>query len=471
MKKAIILLSALLALVACNKENPQNEGVIDASKVVFNINIQKADDDATKGIKRDWVSGDVVYVFFDYNTTQCVKMTFNGSSWDYSNKDGGHDYSALTLVSGQSLSAVYIPNFVIGEANLFYDGETSKWNFDTELGGYILTAGPVVYTVTVGDVITLDATLSMEAPENMVQIYMRYPRLPNPGAGNEYVLNMTNVKPFTFGGIAPGGAATINIGEKATFPLPGYRGIMGGQDGHYFWGILANASAGEIDYNFQVVERNAEKKYAIGSTGFFFEEKELTGSTAIEVNVGGTEIEPFVRLGYKDCPLWATGNLNDDGTIAGPLEAGDYYKWCYTTPYDVTGETDPYDNYYNGDYTESHDPAFVKTGEFLCTPTADQFENLCLNSKVNQISWKDGVWKYAYLVTSDSNGITLCFPAVGIMYLGVHSVDSQAYVWTSSPEPGEPSLANYLFFQSGTPKYYIEPWDRFLGFPIRPIQL
>lgn len=466
MKKTMIILSALLALVACNKEMPQNEGVIDPSKVVFNINVQTADDAATKGVKTGWVSGDVVYVFFEDNTTQYVKMTYSGSTWSYSDKDGGNLYTGLTLTdSGKKLSAVYLPSFVIGEATPSY---TDKWTIGTTLGGYILKAETVAYSVysRAGNITTLEATLSMTAPANMVQVYINESA---PASGNEYVLNMTNVKPFTFDGIAPGGAATITAGT-VNFPLPAYNGTFGEDAGYYFWGILDDASAGAIDYNIQLVEQDADKKYAISSKSKTVNAN-ITGPKAIKLT-SLTSNGKFVGLGYSGGPLWATGNLNDDGSIAGPLEAGDYYKWCYTTPYDVTGETDPYDNYYDGDYTESRDPARVKTGEFLCTPTADQFEDLCLNSKVNQISWKDGDWKYAYLVTSDSNGITLCFPAVGIMVSGVHSVDWQAYVWTSSPDPGDdPSQANYLFFTSGTEIYCIEPWDRFIGFPIRPIQL
>lgn len=58
MKKTIIILSALAALVACNKENTQPE----STPTVFNITITREDD--TKAVKSAWEDGDVVYVFF-----------------------------------------------------------------------------------------------------------------------------------------------------------------------------------------------------------------------------------------------------------------------------------------------------------------------------------------------------------------------------------------------------------------------
>lgn len=81
MKKVMILLSAVLALVACNKETPsvQNDGTIDASKVVFDLTINYADD--TKAVKSGWASGDKVYLFFEGVTTGYVVTEYNGSVW------------------------------------------------------------------------------------------------------------------------------------------------------------------------------------------------------------------------------------------------------------------------------------------------------------------------------------------------------------------------------------------------------
>ncbi len=39
--------------------------------------------------------------------------------------------------------------------------------------------------------------------------------------------------------------------------MTAYHGTLGGQTGYYFWGIL-DSGAGTYDFDFQLVERNAE---------------------------------------------------------------------------------------------------------------------------------------------------------------------------------------------------------------------
>ena len=126
MKKTLLFAAAVLALAACSKESPvKEEGAIDASKIVFDIKVENAD--ATKAVKIEWEDGDVVYAFFEDNTTQYVKMTYNGSSWTYKDKDGGATFTDLTLAeSGKKVSAVYFPGFVCSAAPTWRSG---KWTF------------------------------------------------------------------------------------------------------------------------------------------------------------------------------------------------------------------------------------------------------------------------------------------------------------------------------------------------------
>lgn len=465
MKKTMIILSALLALVACNKEIPQNEGVIDPSKVVFNIKVQTADDTATKGVKTGWVSGDVVYVFFEDNTKQYVKMTYSGSAWSYSDKDGGNSYTGLTLTdSGKKLSAVYMPSFVRGTATPFY---TDKWTIGTTLGGYILKAETVDYSVysRAGNIATLEATLSMTAPANMVQVYINESA---PASGNEYVLNMTNVKPFTFDGIAPGGAATITAGT-VNFPLPAYNGTLGTDPaGYYFWGILANDSLGSTNYTFQLVEQNAKKKYAISSKSKTVNAN-ITGPKAIKLT-SLIDKGNFVSLGYADGPLWATGNLNKtNSTIVDPLEAGEYFRYGKTTPYSAsesnyTGAENPLDT--------SADVAYsVNTAWRI--PTRDQFGAL-INASNTETVWKPG-WtkigsstKGGRLFTSKVNGISLFFAAAGLYSDGrFGDAGVGGYFWSSTPLGS--GNAYRLSFDSGR----VLPADivpRQLGSSVRPVK-
>ena len=76
MKKTIIILSALAALVACNKENTQPE----STPTVFNITITREDD--TKAVKSAWEDGDVVYVFFStVAAPNYVKYSYSSGAW------------------------------------------------------------------------------------------------------------------------------------------------------------------------------------------------------------------------------------------------------------------------------------------------------------------------------------------------------------------------------------------------------
>ena len=98
MKKFLLFAVAALTLAACAKEAPlKEEGAIDASKIVFNIKVENAD--ATKGVKTVWENGDVVYAFFENNGTQYVKMTYDGTSWAYTDKAGGSNFAGLTLAT------------------------------------------------------------------------------------------------------------------------------------------------------------------------------------------------------------------------------------------------------------------------------------------------------------------------------------------------------------------------------------
>ncbi len=472
MKKIIIILSTLVAFAACNKETPILESVIDPSQVVFNINVENAN--ATKGIKTAWENGDVVYAFFEGNSTQYVKMTYDGSSWSYKDKDGGTTFSGLTLsASGKKVSAVYFPGFVCSAAPAFKD---DKWKF-SGVEGYFQYTNGVSYTVkSTSDVTTLEATIRLNAPANIIQVYIPSSEAGTLGSGNEYVLTATHIHPFTFSGMVPGGDASWDKGTNG-FPQTAYSGTVKGDAGYYFWGILENT--GMYWYDFQLVEQNAEKKYAISSKSKHAAPGKEISSAAIKLT-GLTDNGKFVSLGYEGGPLWATGNLKDDGTIADPLLAGDYYKWCYTTPYDVTGATDPYANYYKGDYVPEKDPAYDKSSHAWSMPTKGQLEALFNASNTNATtyseSWKEG-WtnlgtaKGGMLIKSKVNGISLFLPAAGLyQYIGtvsLYSVGENGYYWSTAGYGSD--SAYYLRFWKGYigMDYYMS--SRAWGLPVRPV--
>ena len=458
MKRTIEILSFLVAIVACNKETPVKDGAIDASKIVFNIDVQNADAQATKGIKTAWEDGDDVYVFFEDNTTKYVKMTYDGSAWTY-NVLGDGDLSLAA--SGKKLSAVYMPDFVCSDAPTY---DTDKWTFGS-VGGYYQKAEAVSYTVTSAeDVTTLNATISLTAPSNIMQFYVPKDAVTAPGTGNEYVLTATHVINYIFNGIAPGGAASQGNISKG-FPMTANYGTIGGDEGYYFWGILEGI--GTYTYDFQLVERNAEKKYAISSYS-------ASKAPGVEISSAAFKLSTltnngnFVSLGYAGGPLWATGNIDKTNKkIVDPLEAGEYFMYGKTTPYSISEPS------YTGiDYPlpTSADVAYSVNTSWRI-PTRDQFDAL-INSSNTETTWKTG-WTTlggnngGYLITSKANGISLFFAAAGCYSLGTLGLaGGSGDYWSSTPD--DSSSAYGLSFRSG----YIGTFDfsRYYGYSVRPVQ-
>ncbi len=462
MRKTLLFAAAVLALAACSKETPTKEnGAIDLSKLVFNIQVENAD--ATKAVKTAWENGDVVYAFFEDNTAQYVKMTYDGTSWEYKDKSGGTGFDGLALAaSGKKVSAVYMPAFVCSAAPSY---ETDKWSFGS-VNGYFQTAEGVDYTVTsTADVTTLSATLSLTAPLGISQIFIPNSEYSAPASGNEHVLTATHIIPFTFSGIAPGGDATFGTGTNG-FPLTAYSGTIGSDTGYYFWGILE--AAGTYGFTFQLVERNADKKYAISSKSKSVTGKTVGSSFAAKLT-GLTDNGNFVSLGYAGGPLWATGNLKETSPyIADPLEAGDYYKWGYTTSYDVTGSMDPiFNSKADADF---EDTAADKNSNW-CMSTKAQFDAL-IDASNTETVWKTdwtniGTAKGGRLITSKVNGISLFFAAAGSYDFGTnYTAGDSGFYWSSTPDGSD--AADYLDLNSS----YVETYygTRFSGGSVRPVQ-
>ncbi len=460
MKKALLIMSALLALVACNKETPVKESAINPSKIVFNINVENGE--ATKGVKTAWETGDVVYAFFEGNTTQYVKMTYNGSSWTYKDKDGDTAFDGLTLTaSGEKLSAIYMPDFVCSAAPT-YDSGNARWTFG-DIRGYYQAAESVDYTVTSTSAITtLSATINLVAPSGISQIFIPTTEYAALGSGEEYVLTATHFIQFSFRGVAPGGAVTQGNMSNG-FPLPAFAGTLNGETGLYFWGILE--AAGTYNFDFQLVKQNAEKKYAISSKS---KSKNATVPARFAAKLTGlTDNGNFVSLGYAGGPLWATGNLSKTASkIVDPLEAGEYFRYGKTTPYsssesDYTGNENP--------LSTDHDAAYQANNTWRI-PTKAQFDDL-INSSNTTTEWKIG-WtslgstKGGRLITSKSNGISLFFAAAGSYYVGsLIGAGDSGYYWSSSPFGSD--LVYYLYFYGGDIHTNLN--HRYYGYSVRPV--
>ena len=486
MKKTLLYAAAVLALAACSKEEPllvEEEASIDASRIVFNIKVENGHE--SKGVKTAWETGDVIYAFFEDNSTQYVKMTYGGTSWAYSDNAGGTAFTGLDLTaSGKKVSAVYFPDFVCSSAPTYGD---SRWNFGT-VGGYYQTTVSDYTVTSVGDVSSLSATLRLEALPGISQLYIPSNEFAAPDAGEEYVLTAPHFIPFLFDGIKPGEAATFTTADNG-FPMTGYDGSIGGEAGLYFWGILEGA--GTYDFSFQLVKRDAQRKFAVSSYSKTAAGKTVGGNVAFKIG-GFTDNGNFVSLGYAGGPLWATGNLDKtNARIVHPLEVGEYFMYGKTTPYNSS------DGMFYGTQIPlpvENDAAYSANSAWRI-PTEDQFLSLVSSSNTSN-TWVEG-WSNARpamggrLFTSKVNGISLYLSAQGYYNQGVLDfADVVGYYWTSTPfylEAGDqepfwpygtcssttvyPGYALLLRIDSDGLSSIKKDWRRrFMGFQLRPVK-
>ncbi len=484
MKKTLLLAAAVLALAACTKETSvKEEGIIDASKLVFDIEVLNGND--TKGVKTAWENGDVVYVFFEDDTEVYLEMKFNGTSWSYS-KRGKWDIEDSQIVfkinlsaSGKKLSAVYFPGLMINRI-AYKDG---AWRFGdiSVMDGYYQMASGVEYTVTsTDDVNTLHATVTLTAPENIVQIFVPESEAPKLGDDYAYLLTATHLSPSNPPCALPDGTVTWSKGNEG-FPLSGYYGTLGGETGYYFWGIL-NGGAGNYDFDFQLVKcdkviyvdknkKDRADKYPLSSKSKRVTGKTVGGSFAAELS-GLKENGNFVSLGYEGGPLWATGNLDKtNGKIVSPFETGEYFWYGKTTPYNKS-DTQHYKGTDNP-LAISADVAY-SADESWRIPTKPQFEALISDTNTS-VEWIDGEGKstwpkiYGRRITSKKNGISLFFPAAGYYYPGnddVLTFKTIGYYWSSTPNG--PDKAYYFNFTNGNVS--MQSGDRRDGNPVRPVK-
>lgn len=436
MRKLMMFIAAFPMLVACVKENSVKVETIDASKLVFNITVNRLDEPSTKGVKTSWVANDKIYLFFEDNTTGYAKMTYDGSSWSTVVTN-----APTVSASGKKLTAVYVPYNT--DEPVYSEG----WTFD-ESYAYYLSAEAVEYTVDTSDIpATLSATINMTAPAGFVQFF-----IPDESAvAGTYMLTASYIAPASCGAITPGGAVAQTI-KSDGYAMPGIVATVAEEKGYYFYGILNAAKRGvATSYLFQLVTQEPTKGYAISSRT-----KTVNGTldpatvgAAIKFNLpsGWTASLPCVDLGFSHIK-WATGNVQGDtqnlGSIANPLEAGGYYSWMRTS--------------YDGSTEGGTDTATWLLGAPWRMPTVEEF-NALANTTDNTIwSHKTG-WTTigsntgGFLVTSKVNGLSIFLPASA-------GEDERGNYWSS--ESGK------CFFVQGVG--YIYDTANVWGFSVRPVK-
>jgi len=476
MKKTVLAVFALLAVFACSKkemdiQTPEQE--VDNTPMSFNLSVNPMNGEAeTKAaLKEDWSNGDVVYVFFDAIPTKYIKKSYNGSTWTNTFPGGDFvagDFSADGPAASRYMTAVWFPK-EMGEVTVTY--ADSKFSFT--IGGekiysHYMSVHPS-YTV---DETTISGTLNMAKPSGFVQFFV--PGITAADAPT-YRLMESHLTPKACDYVA----LTGGVAESARTAGYSIKGMAftsdASVDGALFGGYLSSAGAATA-YAFSLVkEISVEKPAALGTYTLSGTRTIDAGTSMTFPNISNTtawgDLSPFVSLGFGDI-LWATGNLKVTSPfIADPLEAGDYYKWGDTTPYDKKGNPDTYYNSYKAD-EDFEDTATAKNAKWSM-PNNNQFGALINSSNTTSVSgWTSiGGSNGGYLITSKVNGISLFFAASGLYSnANLARAGDEGCYWSSSPryDPVYHFAYALQYYVNGKIETYF--LDRSLGFSVRPVK-
>lgn len=470
MKKTIIILSALIALVGCNKENTQPENAPN----VFNITITREGD--TKAVKANWENGDVVYVFFStVAAPNYVKYTFDGTDWS-NTKVGTFD-----ITTAGYMTAIYLPYG--NTETVSTDGTNFK--FENTYTSYYLKAEKAPYTVSGG---VVSGSLNMVVPDGFVQFAMPISGTVHDGfdvqffreTAGAYTLKESHLTPCAFASVAADGTISNMTGVDYTAgkPITGY--IYGGDIN--FSGILSSAGS-PTDYEFNFVNNMGTVETYDDVTYILTGNKTIAARAAIKFPLisssSWTVPEPgYVTVGTYKWAKWNVGATTETGY-------GDYFAWS---------EIYPRYRYLIEDYRGivgdnnidvAHDVAYQKLGENWQMPTKLQLNALL--SKISSSTWMAnylGTGVNGYLIAPDtgfeSEG-SLFLPAAGVWYDMLHDAGDDGYYWSSAYSDADYVWEDYwysinyntyfawnLYFSIHYDAVVYED-NRSIGFSVRPV--
>lgn len=489
MKKTILAVFALLAVLACSQkemdiQTPEQE--VDNTPMSFNLSVNSMNGEAeTKAaLKADWNDGDAVFVFFDAIPTKYIKKSYDGSTWTDSFPGGDFvagDFSADGPAASCYMTAVWFPKEMGAVTVTYADSKFSFTIGGEKIYSHYMSVHPS-YTV---DGTTISGTLNMQKPAGFVQFFV--PGITAADAPT-YRLMESHLTPKTCDYVALAGGVT----ESALTAGYSLKGMAFTSDasvaGALFGGYLSSAGVATA-YEFSLVkEISVEKPAAEGTYILSGKNRTIASGTSMTFpafgNAAWGTMSPFVDLGFGDC-LWATGNLGrpypsapiskTNYQIESPLEAGDYFQWGATVVYN----TSTYDDQWNGTTYEdgllpkAQDVAYQVNNAWRI-PTMAQLDAL-YNSENTSSKWVDG-WTSignsngGYFFTSEKNGLSLFLAASGFYSdATLFWVGNRGRYWSSSPRDISPyHFAYALRFDNGVIETY--HLDRTLGYSVRPVK-
>ncbi|MCR4824580.1 MAG: hypothetical protein K5849_04395 [Bacteroidales bacterium] len=436
MKKELAFASAALALLSCSKVALEVPGPGPDTTTQFNVDVRHPAGTSTKAVKLSWSEQDVVYVFFEGDTRNFLKMTRTGSGWNYEQKPGN-----IQLGHGRKLTAVYFP---YKTEDPVYD---AGWKFDQRFA-YYLSAEEIQYDLSVDPYTEkrmVNASFLMKPCGAVVQFLIPDD---NPVKG-KYIMTEPGVTPTACGTIIPGGRIE-RVDMRPGDPMPCVT-VEG--EGYYFFGILDPSKRGvPDDYDFSLIEVDPKHGFAIRTATKSFQDKVLyheengfIWDLGVKFKTAFDTPVNYVDLGLPSGTKWATGNI-EDSVITDPLLTGSYFSWMRTS--------------YDQDISGGVDTAAELIGKDWRMPTREEFRELRDQSTWE---WIESDSMAGYRITGP-NGLSIFLPAVGEITNGTKAHSLESLYWTSTA--GDEGMAYHLHTGEEIITHQCSCGD---GLPVRPV--
>ena len=464
---AASLLSCAKEILDPEKEKTQNEDI----PMTFNVTILE-----TKATKTEWAEGDKIYVFFNGLKTKYLVLTYDGTEW--TNTSGGGtllntDFNGLNT---KTLTAVHFP---VAVDVAYADSKFSFSSGGKRVYNYYLSEIGKTYTV---DGTTVNATLSMGKPADMVQIHVGGIQ----GSISDYTFGCSKIKPVACESVGTDGAIIENV-LQAGARLSG----VADNDGGIFAGRLVYPGTAK-DYKFTLASNDkiytlirANKALTAGKMYNFPAVSETGGTNWAVQNASDLYVDLGLSVGGKTI-YWAKCNLG----ATTETDYGDYFAWGETTGYNE-GKTsfvrntyvwlnDPYLTKYCTDalygnvddlttLEKEDDAAYAALGGKFRLPTLAEMDALLSLTK-EWVTDYNGSGINGCKFTG--NGNTLFLPAAGDRnYTTLYNAGYNGQYWSSSLSTGGPDSAYRLYFYSDSFGNYFRrgSYFRYFGFSVRPV--
>jgi uncharacterized protein (TIGR02145 family) len=477
MKKFFSILSAVLALTACNKEK-EIPAVVpeDEQTIVVDITIDRVDafgDEAgTKAtVKKTWDDGDVVYLFFaGIPAPKYIEMKYNKGDWTTTPKNG-LTASDLSGDPTKKMTAVFLPYAY--DATVTAD-ENAFFVFDDLIyyGVFYFDFSNYTYDGT------LQGHLRLEAPFSSSNEKLVHFDVSGLQEGHTYFLYQDNLKPIIYSYVSSTGGVSCNsntLGMPLVGHIDGKRGIVS------FSGLLTEDAAGkQVDYQFSIVDETASVIYTRDAGNHTISKDSAIGLgdlgdaskwTATEFVYMGIDNEKGERI------CWATKNLGAQYS----WKYGDYYAWGETTGYAISGYSShytighnfwdfpPYELDANNNLLPQYDAAHTVLKGLWRMPTKAEFQALydhTTHTSTEAISNAPGME-----FTSTVKGYTdksIFLPVAGhVVSTTPSNQETYGHYWSATEY--STNKGYYLYFEFGGQVPSVVNGSSFMGQSVRPV--